>query len=65
MSSDTDLEEKVNIIEPINSTPKSSVTVTKETNDFVLYIWPGDWELESLDADCLTALVNLLNYPIN
>ena len=41
MSSDTDLEEKVNIIEPINSTPKSSVTVTKETNDFVLYIWPG------------------------
>ena len=24
----------------------------------VLYIWPGDWDLESVDADCLVALVN-------
>lgn len=24
---------------------------------FILYIWPGEWGLPSLDPDCLTALV--------
>lgn len=26
---------------------------------FILYIWPGEWGLPSLDPDCLTALVTI------
>lgn len=29
----------------------------KNSNIFILYVWPGEWSLPSLDAECLTALV--------
>jgi hypothetical protein len=28
-----------------------------DSNIFVLSIWPGEWDLPSLDPDCLVALV--------
>ena len=30
---------------------------SKDENLFVLYVWPGDWDLPSLDPECLTAMV--------
>jgi hypothetical protein len=38
---------------PLNSTPKSSTT---KNEIFTLYVWPGEWDLDSMDAECLTAL---------
>lgn len=48
-----------NVNEPMNSTPKSSSNLAQETNQsvFKLFVWPGEWDLESLDAECLTAIV--------
>ena len=31
---------------------------SRDENLFVLYVWPGDWDLPSLDPECLTAMVN-------
>lgn len=28
-------------------------------NIFVLHVWPGEWDLPSLDPECLTAMVKL------
>ena len=30
---------------------------SKDENLLVLYVWPGDWDLPSLDPECLTAMV--------
>jgi hypothetical protein len=30
---------------------------SKDESLFVLYVWPGDWDLPSLDPECLTAMV--------
>ena len=40
---------------PLNSTPNSAIT---KDEIFTLYVWPGEWDLESLDAECLTALAS-------
>ncbi len=37
----------------MNSEQKSLNT----SEQFVLYVWPGEWDLDSLDAESLTALV--------
>jgi hypothetical protein len=37
----------------MNSEPNSLNT----SEQFVLYVWPGEWDLDSLDAESLTALV--------
>lgn len=43
------------------SSEASTSRENSEVNEdlFVLYIWPGDWDLPSLDPECLTALCYL------
>lgn len=39
--------------------------VLEESNGgevFELHVWPGEWDLPSLDPECLTALVIYLSY---
>ncbi len=36
---------------------------SRDENLFVLYVWPGDWDLPSLDPECLTAMVKKKNKP--
>jgi hypothetical protein len=50
----------------MNSASESSdqVATQQETSDptnnnrFILYVWPGEWNLPSLDPECLTAIVS-------
>ena len=37
--------------------PTSSNNLNNEENLLVLYVWPGEWDLPSLDPECLTAMV--------
>ena len=37
---------------------QSDNTCKNETKPgFVLYVWPGEWDLPSLDPECLVAMV--------
>ena len=31
-----------------------------DENELTLYVWPGEWNLPSLDPECLTAMVSKL-----
>jgi len=48
----------------MNSTEFKTATTSsdssKDENLFVLYVWPGDWDLPSLDPECLTAMVYIV-----
>ena len=35
---------------------------TSDFDTFILSIWPGEWDLSSLDPECLAALVNIKYY---
>ena len=37
--------------------PGSSSQLNEDEKLLVLYVWPGDWDLPSLDPECLTAMV--------
>ena len=38
------------------TTPKQPQNL--DENKFTLYVWPGEWNLPSLDPECLTAMVS-------
>jgi len=41
---------------------KSSQQTELNESQIKLYIWPSEWDLPSLDPECLTAIVNNLLY---
>ena len=50
-------------VQPTSSTPVNLKVERQAATDedlFVLYVWPGDWDLPSLDPECLTAMVFIL-----
>ena len=43
---------------PEEDVQSSKILDGKESNLNVLYVWPGEWDLPSLDPECLIAMVN-------
>jgi hypothetical protein len=43
---------------------RSSKNVNSEELDdlITLYVWPGEWEASSLDANCLTVMVTVIYF---
>lgn len=54
MSSETPSSPEPQLPQTSSSTNSQSVG---SSDRYVLYVWPGEWNLPSLDAECLTAMV--------
>lgn len=59
--------EAATIPESSESTNLDDVVTPKTpdlSNKFVLYVWPGEWGLATLDPECLTAMVYIFIFLI-